>query len=885
MQDTQETITIFHARKTTSKVPASPFGDNTFVFETHPAETNLQMFTVMVSSFILNLPLDIHEPTRTFRRKVNVAPYSPPERTYIILDIDEVRTKDAQTKILEYFKPWRHILGESRSHNSLDNFNLKGILFTTPIPAQDIKLALSGIHHDLREHCNVDESAARVVQYTAPIGRSKVIENREDAPRWEFRRTTTTEHIRVAREQFSSEKISASSLRDIQAGTIDSLCLQVFQSMGFVALDSEENESISFRHPSEKRTPGGFYWFSTTPYTMRHPNSTRSVDIFDSIRKLPLARELMRKQLNYDVDLKGHDTSTEVLQVNEAFLKVTPKVREKVENFLGEKDGLLSIRSPMGTAKSTIILHVIEEAHALDMRVLVITNRISVAEDFGKKYGMKVYNQDKYTIGDSLICQFDSLHKRDIRHFDVVVMDEFLSLMMHARSSLNSNAVNITKYFAAFRKKLVIADAFLTGFENFLLREKKQNLHQIKNNYRDGTTLWDYENKNHFIKSLIHHAGLHKITVSATSLQFIHSLSALLQDRGLKVTTLTAETPASTKKLIYELMELPKHDKWDVLIFSPTLTVGVSNLNTVPHHFHLDSSRSTDVISSLQMIKRTRGTREIHLFVQERVRYIKTTYDALRDQCMGNIGRNADQNYLFDIDDDANPRLSRTGKKALMIDTFQNILEFDHRRAFLWLLKQHFRYDPRVVPAPGIPLGNPLGKYSSDIREDSKKTLVDSVQQFIALSNIERTNLLMDTDAPKALRTISEIDESIEECQGIVRAKILECALRDGAFLQKAWAYKILSRYCSGTWDSADVKALVSRAVIRGKNDDLAFLNAVLKRGAIPIQEQYLPRTISRDPSLKFLLTKAGYKTAPVQAGRRAFICDPSVLEFYQFIK
>ena len=38
----------------------------------------------------------------------------------------------------------------------------------------------------------------------------------------------------------------------------------------------------------------------------------------------------------------------------------------------------------------------------------------------------------------------------------------------------NNNSINIAKFFGCFQKKLVIADAFLTGYENFLLN-KEQN--------------------------------------------------------------------------------------------------------------------------------------------------------------------------------------------------------------------------------------------------------------------------------------------------------------------------------------------------------------------------------------------------------------------------
>ena len=169
------------------------------------------------------------------------------------------------------------------------------------------------------------------------------------------------------------------------------------------------------------------------------------------------------------------------MQVNEAFFKVTSEIHKKIDQFLNSSNGLFAIRSPMGTGKSNIIKHIIEECHNLDMKVLVVTNRISVAKDFAKKYNIKLYNQDKYEIGDSLICQYDSLWKYNIRFFDIVIMDEFISLLLHSRNNLNNSIIDLPKFFGCFQKKLVIADAFLTGYENFVLEHKDSNVHLLDN--------------------------------------------------------------------------------------------------------------------------------------------------------------------------------------------------------------------------------------------------------------------------------------------------------------------------------------------------------------------------------------------------------------------
>ena len=886
-----EKITIFHAKKTTSKTPMSPYDDNTFVFETHEAKTNLELWSVMVSHFILNIPLEnLDKPTRTFRRKANLEAYYGPCLNYIVLDIDDVTSEFDKQTILEYFKDYKVILGESKSYNGINIFNMKGILFCDCIDFADAKMALSVIHHDLKDICTIDESVTRKASLNAPILKNNIFLNNEDGILLKFEKKAAIEHINEIKKEYIGEgiEIDINELQNIEADSMEKLCLKVFQTMGFSALKNNPNGSITFKHTSEQKTPGGYFWFSTSPYTMHHANSTKSINIFDSVRKLTAAKELMKKDINYDAEFLEFNTDTSVITVNEKYLEITDEIHDRIQHFLNNDNGLFSIRSPMGTGKSTIINHIIEECHQEDMKVLIITNRISVANDFGKKYGIKIYNQDKYEIGDSLICQYDSLWKYNIKFFDIVIMDEFISLMMHSRSNLNNSSVNIAKFFGSFNKKLVIADAFLTGYENFLLNNKQKNIHLLDNIYRDPTTLYSYDDFNYFVNSLVYHTEKHKITVSATSLSFIHSLQALLQKRGLKVVTLTADTPESTKNLVYGLFEKEEHDKWDVLIYSPTLTVGVSNLNKIGYHFHYDSSMSTDVISSIQMIKRTRKTKEIHMFIKEKINYLKTSYNDIRDEYMGNIGRNIEQNYLFDIDDYGEAKLSEIGKKAIKIDTFKNILEFNHKEAMTWLMKYHFMKDPRNIETKFE--GNILHKYQQQIRDDKQNILINNVDQFLQLNDIEKTSLLMDSDADKTMRILAEIDDELKDTTPPdIKSKVLELALKDRSFVQKCKYYKVTFNYTKMIWDDTDVKNLVSHSVIKGNNNDLHFFNVLLAYGQKEIFEEYLPKHINQNKHLKYILDKCGYKITkqnePGVVGHRGYIIDPGVREYYGFIK
>ena len=591
-------ITTFNSLPTNGKAPISPYNDKTFDFITLNVDKPSDLLRILSQNFILNIPLKI-EKIHTFRRVESLKNYFVENVQYIILDLDKIYTLENQNKILQYFKNYKCIIGESRSNNNVDNFNLKGFLFCD-LSALHLKYAIQQLHYDLIDLCDVDEAAGRRACLNAPIFKYKIVFDNTNCEK-----ILTFDDINVLPKQ--DKFINNFNLNDIKNieytdyKSIEDLCLQTFQYMGFSVVSSNIDGSLSFKHPKEKKTPGGYFWYKNSPYIMHHFNKSKSINIFDYISNNPLYKELARKHIDYEKQLEIEYKNYNVIEVNDKFLALTPAIEDSIKSFLDKKNGIYAIKSPMGTGKSTIIKFIIDEAVQIDMRILIITNRISVAEDFKEKYKLKLYNQDSYQIGDNLICQFDSLYKYDIKNFDIVILDEFISLLFHSRSSLNSNSINIAKFFASFNLKLVIADAFLTGYESKLIN-KTSNLFLLKNNWRDDVQIFNYLHFNYFIKMLINCALKNKVTISSTSLSIINSLQLLFTDLNLKVITLTAETPPSTKQLIYNLFQQENHDKWDVLLYSPTLTVGVSNLNTVKYHFHYDSSMTTDVVSSIQMI-------------------------------------------------------------------------------------------------------------------------------------------------------------------------------------------------------------------------------------------------------------------------------------------
>jgi len=913
-------LTVFNAQRPSEKNQKSawsPYYDKTFIFKNYVIDgyNNVEMFNTLVSYWVLNIPLSkLPEPIRTYRRKETLEYYCTDEITYMILDIDKVRTAKDRDLILQYFSKYKCILGESKSYNNKDNFNMKGILFIEPISINDYKNAISNLSYDLKDLCEIDEAVGRIASFNAPIQKNKILLNKDKY----LYKCSLERRINTLADEYTNLKkgdktgiVEKFNINDITGDSIEDYCLNVYKSMGFEAMKANENGSIQFKHPSETKSIGGYFWFNNSPFTMHHFNSTRSINIFDAVRSTEIGKKLLNTELDYDKELMHFNTSTKVIQTNERYLKVRGTYdgkefnrMDEIEKFISEKDGLYCIKSPMGTGKSTIIKAIIDEANAQDLRTLIITNRISVAVDFANKYGMKIYNKDQYNLNDSIIVQFDSLWKYDIKNFDLVIMDEFISLMCHSRNNLGNSSLNLAKFFGAFNKKLVIADAFLTGYENFLLENKTSNVYLLNNHNRDKTILYSYENKNYFFQSLLHKAKQQKITVSGTSLNFLRSTKRLLEKHGKKCILLTADTPGSTKKLIYELFKEEEHDKWDVFLYSPSLTVGVSNLNNIYAHYHYDTSMSTDVISSIQMIKRTRKATEIHMYISDRTNYVKTTYDSVRDEYLGNIGKNIDQNFLFSVDDYGTQRLSKIGKNAIKIDTFKNILEFNHKKAMFWLMKYHFFNEPRIIENKFE--GNILTRYSKELQKNKEEMQQIYINDFLNLSDSEKIKLLLkskhnELSGEKILNTLVQMnDELLPDTSDNIREKILKICIKDKNFITKCKNYRVLLDFTQKFVDETYIKTKISDAMIR--NESTVFFSRLLKLGQVPIKQYY----IHADKKLLYILKEAGYKRGPkeintsekdislmsefekkefLNKSQKVWRVDPNIKQFYGFIK
>ena len=859
-------ITIFESAPTKGKSPISPYGDKTFTFRTINCEKPLDAFRLLSNNFTLNISLDLEQPLRSRRRVQDLSEYYPKTTDWILIDADHIDSLRDQKEVLKYFKQYKCLIGESRSCNMVDNFNLKGFLFIKPLEINKLRPLIEQIQDDLAQFCEIDIRVAQRSALNAPTNKVKILLESNE-PEYEFKLRTKTTHLQFENTIEIPKEFDTSNVT-----TIEGLCLKMFETMGFSAL-KYNNKCIIFKHPSEIKTPGGYFWFKDSPYIMNHYNKLKSINIYNEVIKLPLAKQLLQKSINYETELQSFNTSTNVIEVNEKFLKITDEIKEEISKFIEQDDGLFTIRSAMGTAKSVIIEEIIKQSNEQDLRVLICSNRISVAEDFAKKYNIKLYNKDKYEIGDSLIVQFDSLWKYNLRNFDLVILDEFISLMLHSRNTMNGTFINLSKLYACMHKKLVIADAFLTGFENKLLSYKKSNLHLLQNNYREDTKLFEYTDFNYFIQVIVKTARKNKVTISCTQLNVIKALRAVLVNNGVRVVTLTAETPTVTKELIYKLFDNNDNDKYDVLIYSPTLTVGVSNLNDICYHFHYDCSNTCDVISSLQMIKRTRKASEIHYYIKSRIEFVKTSFNDLKETYLKNLGTQLEFNFLFELNDYGEPRLSKLGKHAIYIDTFKNILEYNHKKAFEFLLQYQFKNKPSIVDKKYD--SNILLPYIKEIKDENENKIEDAINEYILVSDADRNYIdIRNTNIFDILyRYETEIEAPLE-----IKNEILRLEFKKN-IIEKCKCYNIIKLY-SNDGNQQQIQIEISNAIMYNI-EDVKFWNYVLKNINEPLKESY---TVKEYTKLRVIFERCGYKSK-ITNHRKSYIVDEDILKYREYIK
>lgn len=646
-------ISVFNAQKYgTLKTPKSPYKDNTFNFSNIDVETLKEAYRILSNNFTLALQYDLPQTIRTFRRKENLTQFLKFQE-YMVLDID-CNSKENLTKILEYFKTYKCILGESKSFNSRDNFNLKGILILEKCDYKEYKNIFKNIQKDISKYGYLDDRITQVSHFIFPFEKFKPIQisNGILYPKKDFKDTNEYQII------------------PLQSTKYVDMCKEYFKYLGFFKISETEYTKNNLK----------FYWNQDFPYVLHCERKSESVNIFETIDKIQRAK-IIENISKYSADLI----------VNEKYLWDYNFDLKELKKYK-----VLGIKSPMGSAKSELIKNLIKGKD----RVLIITSRISLALEFNKKFKLplylnvnfkkaKEYHKINYQPGNSLICQYDSLMKINPKNFDIVVLDEFVSILLHSIDNLSKvNGELLRKFQILLTKKCIVSDAFLSDYVMDFFEGPK---FLIKNESRTNVKLTEAKTKNEFLdlisKTLEENK---KITISTSSVSEIYrEIKSIcsLKDKSLKF--IQGQNTETQKK---ETIEDFNSDEinYDVIVYSPVVTIGVSIFNDADVHFHYDGSNSIPTIQSIQMLGRARKVKNFVYFVSQKFCYCPLDIESEIQWEIQNRHKNSDSSWVFELDDFGELKLSKIGEFWIKIKKYLRFLKRDSRASFEALLKDNF---------------------------------------------------------------------------------------------------------------------------------------------------------------------------------------------------
>ncbi len=862
-------LTVFTSDFTSTKIPKSPFGDKTFEFETLSC-TLRESIDVMRDNFILNRCYDIPKLTRLRRTKSDLKSFLEKTSYIIVIDLDNIYSLYARNKVIQKLKDMdlHFVLGTSRSNNDIDNFNMKGVMLMT---GHNNRPSVTGVLQELKtelfRYCKVDLSAASDAAYQAPTqtGVELVYHEGKYIPHSEL---IETPKIHVATTGSSAHQKSVD------------ICLQHFRQSGFQLSATDEDKGIlNFEHPNES-TKGGWFMYSNNPFIMHHFNKYRSFSCFEDVKDRQAVQDYVDEYnaAKREVILRGSGNSTQTVVVNERYLQVTQSVRDIVAKWQQDA-GLLKIKSAMGTGKSNIIDYIVQDSVANTRPVLLITNRISVARDFKAKYNLKLYSDGDYRMGDSLIVQFDSLWRFSLKDFETIIMDEFMSILIHSRNTLGdySNLNKVKLQYGLKTKPVVIADAFLYGEEDNFRTSKP--VFSIINEFREDINLLEYPDMNSLIqvivqKGIVAQKRNSKVSVSCTSKILAQTIERICNAAGLSTMVLSADSIEDDKEVIYEQFEKEEHTAWDVFIYTPTLTVGVSNLNNCTDHFHIDESNTTDVISSLQMTRRSRKATNIHFYLKERRRFMPTDADQLNNEISRNIQKYYTKNknsLLISIDEDGDFMLSDTGKFVNSVEVAYNTLENNHKHSFEILLSHQIKGSPVMQEEQQAQLD--ISGIKAGIKEQEKEALLSALDGLETvdysadiLDEFKERNYMV-TGKDKILKMMSTIQDHLKTSvtqEQVRQITELEIASKF-KFIQEMKRLKVFL-----TKNTQEVRSLISYIVSedivnKGQIDYFKYMSAV-KAKDIKLKERFSSNEIKEINSrvgfgdFRSFCSKLGYK-------------------------
>lgn len=593
---------------------------------------------------------------------------------YVIVDLDKVVDRES---IINYFKNNNYTINLFESRN-----NLKAIVEVDFITSRvNIEAFLTMLDEHLQGLCEVDVSSARNASYQAPTKKQGYL-------LLQYGIKVELDTIK----NYITEHKPITEYNDINSRWFWDKFIQDYNMVPKEYYN--QNGTIQCSLPTEQKTKFSYYWNKDIPWLLQHPNKNKTINIFNDFINSDEGKEYIKNKRSLFFKEKFNIQPN--ISINNNYFNLSDDIKNIVDASINDKKSILVIKGVMGSGKSNIIEYIKKP------RILYISMRRSLSYDIKEKYKCKHYlenlnhfvNKDTYRPGDSLVVQIDSLYKINPNYFDYVVIDEFESFCLYTQNNMVNSCDYYMKNMYIIKelfnnKNIIIADAFINNFSlDLYFSDRKKYI--ISNEYKDNSQVYIYEHKHTFI-SMIEQVCYTKkddeiVSCSFGTLNEMKTIKKMLEDKNLKVLSLDSSTSDDVKELASSMFKMRDVNSYDVIMFSPTITVGISILNNITHHFHFDSGKSIDVISSVQMTKRARLAKHIHVFLAGNRKSKIYDINILDNELVKSIDT-ASNIELFNYD---TKELSNIGKFINKFVAHNNFYTGDTKNIIKFLLSQQF---------------------------------------------------------------------------------------------------------------------------------------------------------------------------------------------------
>lgn len=329
--------------------------------------------------------------------------------------------------------------------------------------------------------------------------------------------------------------------------------------------------------------------------------------------------------------------------------------------FNNSLDGIFAVNAKWGTGKThKVIRSVINDARYKNKRVIMLTENNALNLKFANDFEFITHiNNKNIDQSKNIACSTESIQKININVDDVIILDEYETLLNHYSSETfkkkEFNKFLLFKQALQKAKKIIVLDADLSLDRLTFLKNLKgisyKTYYINQNNFNDYSFLV-YENKDTFFKCIDKSFNTNKKVIIASSSKNQNDILYIdIKNKiaNVKIKPKTILKANSDGVFLYrknkEELVLDKHETLnkledaiitnnvDIFLFTPTIKTGIS-INSTYFNVCYGYAHNKSVCSRefLQMLFRARNLKDKEIHISFNTSFRPITNYVLKEQ-------------------------------------------------------------------------------------------------------------------------------------------------------------------------------------------------------------------------------------------------------------